>query len=66
MNSYDNDVIKRWGNTDAYKEYSDKTQHYSKEKWARINEGLMLIFTEFAECLKTVKISLQMLLNHLS
>lgn len=52
INNYDNDVIKHWGNTDAYKEYSDKTQHYSKEKWARINEGLMLIFAEFAECLK--------------
>ena len=40
----------RWGNTDAYREHEKKTKNYTKEKWAEINEGLMAIFAEFAEC----------------
>ena len=40
----------RWGNTDAYREHEQKTKNYSKEKWTEINDGLMAIFAEFAEC----------------
>ena len=49
---FNDEVIKRWGNTDAYKLYSKKRQSYSKEKWVEINGGLMSILAEFAECLK--------------
>ena len=44
-----NDEVKaRWGNTDAYAEYSEKTKAYSKDKWSEANEGLLQIFKEFA------------------
>ena len=49
---YENEVKKRWGNTDAYKEHQQKTANYSKDKWQEINDGLMSVFTKFAECKK--------------
>ena len=47
---YLNEARERWGNTEAYREHEKKTKKYTKEKWAEINEGLMAIFAEFAEC----------------
>ena len=47
---YLNEARERWGNTDAYREHEKKTKNYSKDKWAEINDGLMAIFAEFAEC----------------
>ena len=49
-NNYKTEARSRWGNTDAYREHEKKTKNYTKEKWAEINEGLMAIFAEFAEC----------------
>ena len=40
----------RWGDTSAYREHEEKTKHYTKEKWAEANDGLMAIFAEFALC----------------
>ena len=40
----------RWGDTDAYREYEQKTKNYTKSKWAEANDGLMAIFAEFATC----------------
>ena len=39
-----------WGNTDAYREYAQKTKNYTKEKWAEANDGMMAVFAEFAAC----------------
>ena len=50
MNDYKIESRSRWGNTNAYREHEKKTKNYTKEKWAEINEGLMAIFAEFAEC----------------
>ena len=50
MKEYKTEARERWGNTDAYREHEKKTKNYTKEKWAEINEGLMAIFAEFAEC----------------
>ena len=47
--NHETEARSRWGNTDAYREHERKTKNYSKEKWAEINDGLMAIFTEFAE-----------------
>lgn len=52
MNNYDIEVQERFGNTDAYKEYEQKTANYSKDKWQTVNDGLMEIFSKFAECIK--------------
>ena len=49
-NRYETEARSRWGNTDAYREHEKKTKNYTKEKWAEVNDGLMAIFAEFAEC----------------
>ena len=49
-NDYKTEACERWGATDAYREHEKKTKNYTKEKWAEINDGLMSIFAEFAEC----------------
>ena len=48
--NYSTEVRKRWGNTDAYREHEQRTKHYTKEKWAEANDGMMAIFAEFAAC----------------
>lgn len=46
---YEVEAKQRWGETDAYKEHQEKTADYSKDKWQAVNDGLMVIFTKFAE-----------------
>ena len=50
MKNHENEARERWGATDAYREHEQKTKHYTKEKWAEANDGLMAIFAEFATC----------------
>ena len=50
MKSYKTEVRSRWSNTDAYREHEQKTNNYTKEKWAEANDGMMAIFAEFATC----------------
>ena len=50
MNKYSTEALERWGDTSAYREHEEKTKHYTKEKWAEANDGLMAIFAEFAAC----------------
>lgn len=49
---YNNEVKERWGNTEAYAEFSERTKDYSKERFADINTGLEDIFRDFAELMK--------------
>ena len=49
-NRYGAEGRERWGSTEAYREYEQKTKGYTKEKWAEANDGLMAIFAEFAAC----------------
>ena len=49
-NNYETEARERWGNASAYREHTEKTKNYTKEKWAEANDGLMAIFAEFAEC----------------
>ena len=44
------EVHQRWDDTDAYREYEQKTKNYTKEKWAEANDGMMAIFAELAAC----------------
>ena len=48
MKNYETETHSRWGSTDAYREYEQKTKNYTKEKYAEANDGLMAIFAEFA------------------
>ncbi len=52
---YTNETREKWGETDAYKEYAEKTNTYSKEKWNSLTDGMNNILAEFAECMKTMQ-----------
>ena len=46
MNNYEKEVKQRWGETDAYKEYEQKSINQS------VNDGLMTVLAKFAACMK--------------
>ena len=54
---YEVEAKQRWGETDAYKEHAEKTAKYTKDKWQDVNDGLMAIFSKFAECMKNCNTS---------
>ena len=41
----------RFGDTDAYKEYKQKTADYTKDKWQGVNDGLMSVLAKFGKCM---------------
>ena len=49
-NDYKAEAHERWGDTTAYREHEQKTKNYRKDKWAEVNDGMMVIFAEFAVC----------------
>ncbi len=49
---YRAEAQEKWGKTDAYKEYSDKTKNYSNNNWQNMTDGLNDILAEFAVCVK--------------
>ena len=49
-NDHKTEARSRWGATDSYREHEQKTKNHTKEKWAEANNGLMVIFAEFAVC----------------
>lgn len=42
--NYETEFLVRWGATDAYRKYEQKTKTYIKEKWAEAKDGLIAIF----------------------
>lgn len=52
---YKTEVKEKWSETDAYKEHTEKTKHYSKDKWNNLAEQMNAIFAEFAVCMKNDK-----------
>ena len=52
MRYYDLEVKERFSNTDAYKEYEQKTANYTKDEMQTVNDGLMSVFAKFAKCMK--------------
>jgi len=57
MNVFDNkeyeiEANERFGNTDAYIEYAEKTAGYDKIKWQQVNDGLNAVLSEFAVCMQ--------------
>ena len=55
MKNYNIEVKQRWGETDAYKEHSEKTANYTQDKWQQVNYGLDTVLAKFAECKKSVQ-----------
>lgn len=50
--NYIPEVKEKWGKTDAYKQYAEKTANYPKEKWDNFTEEMNGIFARFASCKK--------------
>ena len=50
--TYKAEVKERWGNTDAYKEHTEKTKNYGKDKWSSLGADMDIILGEFALCMK--------------
>ena len=49
---YETEAREKWGNTDAYTEYSEQTKNYSDRKWNDLAAGMDNIMSEFALCMK--------------
>ena len=43
-----NEVKEKWGNTEVYKEYQEKTKNYSKDTWESLVKGLEVVLNEFS------------------
>ena len=52
MTNYNREAKERWGETNAYKEYVQKTDNYNSGKWQEVNDGLMSVLAKFAECMQ--------------
>ena len=50
---YKAEAKEKWGKTDAYKEHTEKTKEYSKEKWNQLSQEMNDIFAEFAVCMQS-------------
>ena len=49
---YKGEAKEKWGSTDAYKEHSEKTKSYSKQKWSDLAAAMDGIMAQFALCMK--------------
>ena len=50
--NYKDEVKERWGATDAYKQYSEKSKDYSAEKQNSLTEAMDAVMKEFSLCMK--------------
>ena len=48
-NQYSDEVKEKWGNTNQYKEYEEKSEKRFKEEFENINDKFMNIFSELGE-----------------
>jgi hypothetical protein len=53
MDSFFDEVKKRWGDTKAFEEFTEKTKNISDDKLGEITDGMSSIFGEFAACMKS-------------
>ena len=49
---YAQEAKEKWGNTNSYKEYTEKTASYTKSKWDMITSDMKDIILEFANCMQ--------------
>ena len=50
--TYKSEAKERWGKTDAYREYAEKTKNYGEDKRSGILADMDVILGEFALCMK--------------
>ncbi|MGN1194769.1 MAG: MerR family transcriptional regulator [Acutalibacteraceae bacterium] len=48
LTEYKAEAEKKWGKTDEYRQFSEKTKDYGDEKWCEVNAGMDIIFGRFA------------------
>lgn len=53
MNTYKTEVKQKWGDTDAYKEYEEKSRSYSQKDQQSMITGMDSIMAEFAVCMQS-------------
>lgn len=53
IEQYEKESRERWGDTVAYREHSEKTRNYTKEKWDSVTADMMAVFAEFSGCRKS-------------
>ncbi len=46
------EVKEKWGKTDAYKEYAERTADYTGQKYSDLAAGMDSVLAEFAACMK--------------
>jgi len=49
---YKAEAGEKWQHTDAYREYAERTEAYSREKWDDLAHGVDGIMAAFAACMK--------------
>ena len=52
LEQYKAEAREQWGETDAYKEYAERTQNYSHQQWNGLAEEMDHIMAEFALCMR--------------
>ena len=50
--NYEAEIKERYGDTQAYKEYKEKTKGYDTGKWAVSKLDIMVVFDKFADLMK--------------
>ena len=50
--AYKAEAEEKWGGTQAYKEYGQKTKNFTKDQWNRLTADMDQIFAAFADCMK--------------
>lgn len=71
---YQAEAQKKWGQTSAYQQHTEKTKEYSKDKWNALAEDMDHIMAQFAICMKdgqaadsqTAQELVAMLQNHIT
>ena len=74
MEKYQAEAQAKWGNTDAYREHTERTQNYSPQKWSSLAEDMDSIMADFAACMNkgenpasaAAQALVKMLQNHIS
>lgn len=52
---YRKEVKERWGKTEPYAEYTEKSKGYTKDKYNALTDGLEEIFADFSQCMNESK-----------
>ena len=50
--TYKKEAAEKWGKTDAYKQHTEKTRDYSRQKWDDLAQEMDKIMAAFALCMK--------------